>query len=240
MPPSRIITAAGLSLIAGLSLVGAANAGPVSSQFTLNGDIATPGTYDLSALSGLPPTTQMVTYTSAGLPVTDTYTGVNLWTFLNSAGSITPIPGAKNSTLRNYIVAVGSDGYQAVFSGGEINPSFGKQPDMVAYADIGGQLGTGGSQGFARMVVPGDKAGGRYVSNLVTLHVEVAPSLPGGNGLLSSQFSLTGGVAHPGMRWRTLRTCRQPHCRRHISPGRRQSPTPIPGSRCGPFSCRPA
>jgi DMSO/TMAO reductase YedYZ molybdopterin-dependent catalytic subunit len=198
MPPSRIITAAGLSLIAGLNLVGAANAGPVSSQFMLSGDVGTPGTYDLTALSALPPTTQQVTYTSAGVPVTDTYTGVNLWTLLNSAGGITPIPGVKNSTLRNYVVAVGSDGYEAVFSGGEINPKFGNQPDMVAYADTGGQLGAGGSQGFARMVVPGDKAGGRYVSNLVTLNVGVAPSLPGDGGGVSTQFSLTGGVAHPG------------------------------------------
>jgi hypothetical protein len=187
-----------MSFIAAMALAGAADAGPVSSQFTLNGDIAAPGTYDLAALSALAPTTQKVTYTSAGQPVTDTYTGVNLWTLLNSAGGITPIPGVKNSTLRNYVVAVGSDGYQTVYSSGEINPNFGKQPDMVAYADTGGQLGTGGSQGFARMVVPGDKAGGRYVSNLVTLHVGVAPSLPGSGGGVSSQFSLTGGVAHPG------------------------------------------
>jgi hypothetical protein len=79
--------------------------------------------------------------------------------------------------LRQYVVAVGSDGYEAIFSLGEIDPMFGNQPDLVAYCDTGGELamcgtsGTGGPDGFARMVVPNDIAGGRYVSNLVALAV---------------------------------------------------------------------
>ncbi len=178
-------------------LTAAAVAGPISTQFTLDGSVVTPGTYDLAALSALPATTQTVTYTAGGVPVTDTYTGTNLWTLVTSAGGFTPAPGVKNSTLRNYVVAVGSDGYQAVFAGGEINPHFGNRPYMAAYADTGGQFGPGGPDGFARMVVPGDNAGGRYVSNLVTLHAGTAPSLPGTGGGVSSAFSLTG-VAHPG------------------------------------------
>jgi hypothetical protein len=149
-------------------------AGP-STQFDLSGDIVTPSIYNYASLSALPPTTQTVTYTSAGAPVTDTFTGTGLWTLLNSAGGITPMPGVKNSSLLNYVVAVGSDGYEAVFSGGEINPMFGgnsSKPDMVAYADTSGPLTT---TGFARMVVPGDTAGGRYVSNLVDLTVGQAP-----------------------------------------------------------------
>jgi hypothetical protein len=140
---------------------------------------------------------QTAIYQAGGSPVTDTYTGTNLWTLLNSAGGFTPAPGVKNSTLRNYVVAVGSDGYQAAFAGGEINPSFGNRPYMAAYADTGGQLGSGGPEGFARMVVPGDVAGGRYVSNLVELHAGTAPSLPGTGGGVSSQFTLSG-VQHPG------------------------------------------
>src|SRR3984957_13521769 len=87
------------------------------------------------------------------------------------------------------------------FPAASSNPMFGgssSAPDLVAYADTGGQLGPGGTDGFARMVVPGDKAGGRYVSNLVTLHAGTAPSLPGTGGGVSSQFTLTGGVATPG------------------------------------------
>lgn len=146
---------------------------------------------------GGPPTTQTVTYTAGGTPVTDTYTGTNLQTLVDAAGGFTPMPGVKNSVLRNYIVAVGSDGYQAVFAGGEFNPRFGDRPYMAAYADTGGQLGPSGPDGFARMVVPGDLAGGRYVSNLVTLQARTAPSLPGTRGGVSNQFTLTG-VVHPG------------------------------------------
>ncbi len=186
----RRIGLLGLPFVAAACLSGAAIAGPISSEFALTGDFGAPGMYDLTSLQALPATTQIVG--------TETYTGTNLWTLLNAAGGIRPIPGVKNSTLRNYVVAVGSDGYQAVFSGGKINPKFGNQPDIVAYGNTGGQLGPGGPEGFARMVAPNDVAHGRYVSNLVTLHVGQAPSLPGTGGGISNQFTLTGDVSNPG------------------------------------------
>jgi hypothetical protein len=190
-----------LAVLAFVGLTGmtsvAIAAGP-STQFDLDGDIATPGVYNYASLSALPPTTQTVTYTSAGAPVTNTFTGTALWTLLGSAGGIVPVPGVKNSSLLNYVVAVGSDGYEAVFSGGEINPMFGgnsSKPDMVAYADASGPLTT---TGFARMVVPGDTAGGRYVSNIVDLTVGQAPVPAKGPGGLSTQFTLSG-VKTPGV-----------------------------------------
>ena len=181
-------------------LAGAAVAAGTSSQFNLNGDVATPAVENFSSLSALPATTESTNYTAGGSPVMDTYTGTALWTLLGSAGGIPPIPGVKNSSLLNYVVAVGSDGYEAVFSGGEINPMFGgksTRPDMVAYSDTGGQLGPSGADGFARTVVPGDKAGGRYVSNLVDLTVGEAPVPAKGPGGLSTQFTLNG-VENPG------------------------------------------
>lgn len=102
--------------------------------------------------------------------MTDTYTGVSLWTLIQDAGLLTD-PSIKNDMLRFAVVATGSDGYRAVISLGEIAPQFGNQPDLVAYADTAGQLGTGGSAGALRLVVPGDHAGGRYVSNLASLQV---------------------------------------------------------------------
>ncbi len=80
-------------------------------------------------------------------------------------------PAIKNDVLGFAVVATGSDGYRAVISLGEIDPMFGNQKDLVAYSDTGGQLGPGGSDGALRLVVPGDVAGGRYVSNLVSLQV---------------------------------------------------------------------
>ncbi|MBV9910199.1 MAG: PEP-CTERM sorting domain-containing protein, partial [Hyphomicrobiales bacterium] len=61
---------------------------------------------------------------------------------------------------------------------GEIDPMFGGDDDLVAYSDTGGQLGADGPDGFARMVVPGDTAGGRYISNLVALKVFTAAPVP--------------------------------------------------------------
>jgi hypothetical protein len=188
---------AALTLIGLAGMTGGAIAAGPSSQFDLNGDIGTPGVYNYASLSALPATSQTVTYQAGGSPVTDTFTGTGVWTLLSSAGGITPVPGVKNSSLLNYVVAVGSDSYQAVFSGGELNPMFGGKtaaPDMVAYADIGGPLTT---SGFARTVVPGDNAGGRYVSNLTNLYVGQAPVPAKGPGGLSTEFTLSG-VQNPG------------------------------------------
>jgi hypothetical protein len=128
-------------------------------------------------LETLPAVQLKATYKAGGTPVTDTYTGVSLWTLLNDAGLITD-PNIKNDVLRQYVEAIGSDGYAAIFSLGEIDPMFGNQPDLVAYADTGGQLGPDGADGFARIVVPGDAAGGRYISNLVALKVFTAAPVP--------------------------------------------------------------
>jgi DMSO/TMAO reductase YedYZ molybdopterin-dependent catalytic subunit len=196
----RLSSLAALTFIGLTGVTGAAIAAGPSSQFNLNGDVVTPGVYNYASLSALPATTQTVTYKAGGTPVTDTFTGTGLWTLLGSAGGIKPIPGIKNSSVLNYVVAVGSDGYEAVFSGGELNPMFGgssSAPDLVAYSDTGGQLGPGGADGFARMVVPGDTAGGRYVSNLVDLTVGQAPVPAKGPGGVSTEFTLSG-VLNPG------------------------------------------
>jgi hypothetical protein len=113
---------------------------------------------------------ETATYLAGSSPVTDTYNGVSLWTLVQDAGLLTN-PAIKNDLLGFAVVATGSDGYRAIISLGEIAPMFGNQPDLVAYADTAGQLGPGGSDGALRLVVPGDQAGGRYVSNLVSLQV---------------------------------------------------------------------
>jgi hypothetical protein len=66
------------------------------------------------------------------------------------------------------IVVTGSDGYESVFTSGEIAPNFGGNQIMVAYLVDGQLLGT---QGPTRIVVPSDKQGGRFVSMIVTIEV---------------------------------------------------------------------
>ena len=161
---------AALTFIGLTGVTGSAIAAGPSSQFDLNGDVVTPGFDTLSSLSALPATTETATYKAGGGAVRDAYTGTALWTLLGSAGGIKPIPGVKNSSLLNYVVAVGSDGYEAIFSLGELDPMFGGtgEPDLIAYLQDGAPIG---ADGFARAVVPGDNFGGRYVSNLVSLQV---------------------------------------------------------------------
>ena len=161
-----------VDLTVGEAPVPAKGPGGVSNQFTLSG-VEKPGAYTADTLEALPATTLTATYKAGGTPVTDTYTGVSLWTLLNDAGLITN-PTIKNDVLREYVEAIGSDGYAAIFSLGEIDPMFGGEDDLVAYADTDGQLGPDGDDGFARIVVPGDAAGGRYISNLVSLEVFTA------------------------------------------------------------------
>jgi hypothetical protein len=143
--------------------------GGTTTQFSLSGAIRTPGVYTLSSLESLPATTETVTYLAGGTPVTATFTGVSIWTLLTDAGIVTD-PAIKNDILNYYLLATGSDGYEAILSLGELDPMFGGTgaPDLIAYLQDGMPLG---ADGFARIVVPGDDFGGRYVSNLVSLQV---------------------------------------------------------------------
>ena len=163
-----------VSNLAALNVVQAPNnpaqGGGPSTSFTLSGLVSHAASYDEAALAALPSVTESVTYTAGGSPVSASYTGLSLWTLLTAAGLVTD-PAIKNDELREYVLATGSDGYEAAFSLGELDPRFGgsaSAPDLVAYAQDGQLLG---ADGFARLVVPGDAAGGRYVSNLVSLQV---------------------------------------------------------------------
>jgi DMSO/TMAO reductase YedYZ molybdopterin-dependent catalytic subunit len=168
--------------------------GGETTQFSLSG-VQTPGVYTLSSLEALPATTETVTYISAGTPVTAMFTGVSLWTLLTDAGIVTN-PAIKNDILNYYVLATGSDGYEAIFSLGELDPMFGGTgaPDLIAYAVNSGSLG---SDGFARVVVPGDNFGGRYVSNLVSLQV-IGAAVPEPGALL---LVVTGLIAMLLFRW---------------------------------------
>jgi len=143
--------------------------GGLTTQLALSGSVQNPGTYTLSDLQSLPATTENVTYLAGATPVNATFTGVSLWTLLTTAGLITD-PGVKNDILNYYVLATGSDGYEAIYSLGELDPMFGATgaPDLIAYLQDGAPIG---ADGFARVVVPGDTFGGRYVSNLVSLQV---------------------------------------------------------------------
>ena len=188
------------AIVGAVMLAGShADAGPVTTQFTVTGALTAPATYNFSSLSALPPTTENVTYQSGGTTVNTSFTGPTLWSLLNTVGLVTPPPPVKNGVLLQYVVATGSDGYSALFSLGELNPNFGGSSPQVLVANLQGTPPAPlDSTGFARIVAAKDNFGGRYVSNLDNLRVgnaQVQTSMGGGE---TSEFSLSGAVKTPG------------------------------------------
>ncbi|SNB73822.1 Oxidoreductase molybdopterin binding domain-containing protein [Arboricoccus pini] len=174
-----------LGLAASIFLALVSNAmAALSTAFTVSGGVTTPATYDQAALAALPSTTRTVTYLAGKRSVTSTFTGVLLTDILDRA-TVKTNPGIKSEILSRYVTATGSDGYKAVFSLGELLTDFGNAGVLVAYRQDGHDLG---DAGFARLVVPGDTKGGRYVSNLVDINVAsaIVTPLPGGFLVLAS------------------------------------------------------
>ena len=143
----------------------AGTGGGISTGFAVSGAVTTGKSFDLAALQSLPATTQTV----GGVA----YTGVSLWTLLNTATGLRTDTSVKNASLAMYAVATGSDGYRALLSLGEIDPGFGNKTALIAYASNGAGLG---ANGVARLVVPGEVKQSRSVSNLVSIEVFAAPS----------------------------------------------------------------
>ncbi len=141
-----------------------------SSTLYLVGLIKTPTKYDLAALKALKTTEVTVQERDqSGKAVSTTYSGVLLTDLLASAGGMQLTANAKNDFLRKGIVAIGTDGYSCIVVGGEIDQRFAHNQVLIATAEDGKPLTN--SDGFARLIVPGDQAMGRFVSNLTELQI---------------------------------------------------------------------
>lgn len=99
-----------------------------------------------------------------------TFEGPLLWTVLAQAGAVDP---AKfHGDVRGTVVLTGQDGYTAVLALGELSPEFeGKQVIVAQRADDQPL-----EPGRLRVVVPGDKRGGRGVHDLVRITVAAGPT----------------------------------------------------------------
>lgn len=146
--------------------------GGVSDSFVLSGEVTNQKTFTLDTLKQYTPAKLDVWYYTGKGPVQTSYIGVLLADLLNEAVVVTD-PAVKNDILSKYIVVRASDCYEVVVAVPELLSNFGGQPIMVAYATGDGQAL--GNDGMARLVVPGDKSGGRYVSNIATIQVIDAP-----------------------------------------------------------------
>ncbi|WP_191062042.1 molybdopterin-binding protein [Geminicoccus harenae] len=117
-----------------------------------------------------PASTARVFFSTGHGPVEASFEGVLLWTLLEEAGLTEE--ATKNAILRRVFTVTGRDGYQVVLSGGEIAPMFGGAQALVAHAQDGEPV-----EGLARLVLPGDKSGGRHVDDIIRIEATdgVAP-----------------------------------------------------------------
>ena len=96
------------------------------------------------------------------------YEGVWLHEVLKKAG-VPQGSDLRGKALASYVLAEAEDGYQVVFSLGELDPSF--IDNEILLADTANGKPLFGAQGRFRLVVPKDKPGARSVRMLVKLEV---------------------------------------------------------------------
>jgi hypothetical protein len=114
-------------------------------------------------LQKLPPTNVPIAFMTDKGQESSTYTGALLWTVIGNAGPIDP-PG-KNTKLRHTYLVTASDGYAVALSEGELDPNFEGKSVILAYEKDGKPSGI-------RLIVPGDKHGGRAVRDVVKVEVQ--------------------------------------------------------------------
>ncbi len=165
----RVHPLAPFTLVAGLVLALAATASAaqptspgVSTSFRIGGRISHPGVYRLADLKALPAHTVDVSFQGPGGTQTHSFTGALLYDVATAAAPRFDTD-RKNDFLRWTARVHATDNYEVVVAWGEFDPGFEGKQVLLAYAD-NGQLLT--DTGFARLVVPADKKGGRYVSNV--------------------------------------------------------------------------
>ena len=130
--------------------------GGYSSRFGLTGEVNNPATYDKVSLGRLPHSVVNITFLAKGGSQSSSFRGVLLWNLLMAAG-------IKSDRTRRgrfqYVEITGTDCYQVVLALAELDPNFGGEQVLVADSQNGSALGS--NAGFARLIVPDDKFGGR-------------------------------------------------------------------------------
>jgi DMSO/TMAO reductase YedYZ molybdopterin-dependent catalytic subunit len=138
---------------------------PTTAVLAVQGDVPMPLSLTADDLAKMPRET-------ASVPAPDgtkiVYEGVSLLAVMQKAGA----PFGKQlrgKVLSTYILAKAMDGYQVIFTLGELDPDFGNETILLADKRDGKPLGD--KQGPFRLVCPNDHEGARSVRMLQTLEV---------------------------------------------------------------------
>ncbi len=155
------IAAAGLLAGTANTLVSAQQPAP---SIAVTGAVTQPLSLTAATLATMP----QATVTTNNNGIATVYVGVWLSDVLKRAG--VPLgAGLRGPALAEYVVASASDGYQVVFSLGELDPDLTDGQFLLAYQANGKPLF--GEDGAFRLLVPKDKRGARSVRMLTTLNV---------------------------------------------------------------------
>jgi hypothetical protein len=161
-----VAATAGSMALAGMSVPALARAGP-RPVLAVGGEVTSAATYTLAQLAAQPQTTATVTV--GGRQFTDT--GVLLETLVTDAGPAYPasITNTKNEQLRVTVTVRGAGHREVTFALGELDPSFGDHPALLALTQNGRPIAFG-----PELVVPGDRAPIRFVLGVSQLTVGIA------------------------------------------------------------------
>lgn len=156
---------AGAAVIAALIQTAAAADAPAAEPVTIESGAGSVR-LDMAALKAMPSESRQITFQTEHGPENALYHGVSLLAVLKNAGAAAGTPKAR---LKHVITVTGRDGYAVVLAWGEIDPDFEAEPVMLAYARNGQALKPAGS---VRLIVPGDRHGGRDVRDVTTISVQ--------------------------------------------------------------------
>jgi hypothetical protein len=138
---------------------------PPAAVLAVTGDIASPLSLTADDLAKMSRETVSVPAPDGTKIV---YEGVTLLAVLQKAGA----PFGKQlrgKVLSSYVLAKATDGYQVIFTLGELDPDFGNESILVADKRDGKPLPD--KQGPFRLVCPNDHEGARSVRMLQTLEI---------------------------------------------------------------------
>jgi molybdate transport system substrate-binding protein len=146
-------------------------------EVAVQGLVGTPRSFTRDDLMQLPAETVNVSFQAGQGTTQANFTGTRLLNVFDAAGGAKLPTDGNNAKLRTTVMVTGADGYQVALGWGELDPEFGAAPIMLAYSQDGQPMGD--KQGMARLVVPGDKRGGRYVSTVKSIEIrDPGPAQP--------------------------------------------------------------
>jgi hypothetical protein len=156
MKPFRFLFLLAIAIQCSVLAVSAQQAAAID----ISGDVQKPMTVTAADLVAMP----RITVTVASV----TYGGVLLDDVLKRAGVPTS-SSLRGKALTTYILVEAQDGYQVVFSLGELDPSV--TDNQIVLADSSDRKPLAETEGSFRLVIPKDKIGARSVRMLRRLRV---------------------------------------------------------------------